>query len=369
MLNIMFGALLQMLPVVIGVKFQNPKRMAWWVYIPLNTGIALFFISLYFDIALYHPAALLLLLSIGSFALLTLYKLFNAPSNTPTLWAFRLSLISLLIALAMGVFLLTTLKNPPEIFGFVLPMHALFAAFGWIALLIIGVSYQVIPMFYVTTEIDRRVQYMVIWLISGALTLLLLALITLMATDENIVVTFILSATFDFIFFLLLNFALFVYAVMTLLRLYNRKRSIKEPSLGFWYVGLFAALAASIYPAAMPFNHFSDNIYAVLFGYGFAISIIYGMLYKIIPFLSWFHISSRGFFDMPNMKEMVDERLLYLHLGLHLLSFALLILYPKAAAPFIIAENILFYINIKKAVKIYFEYKAKKSPFEGFSRQ
>jgi len=337
---IMVGALQQMLPVVVGVKFEQPKRVSTALFALLTPGLLLFITALGFGwLKAGFVAAALLLLGLGGFSLLTLYKLIKAPRKSATVVAMMLSLLSLLCATLLGTHLLVTLalgKSVDLAFA-----HGALAGFGWVGLLIVGVSFQVIPMFYVTTELEPRFQNLI------APTLFAMILAYAMSGKS--------------LFFYLIDALFLAYAIAMLAKLAKRKRAIKEPSIAFWQSGLGALILAALYGTVR-----LDQGFVYLFGYGFAMSIIYGMLYKIIPFLSWFHTSSRGFMDIPTMKEMLNERLAYLHLILHLAALAMLFTVPKVAALLIVAENILFYIIVKKPISIYFAYKKKPSPFEAF---
>jgi hypothetical protein len=332
----MIGALQQMLPVVVGVKFDNPKRVSLIVFIPLVLGTLFLIATLGFGwLKGAFIAAALLLIALGGFGALTLYKLLKAPRKSDTVIAMILSLLSLLIATLLGAHLLVSIALAKEIT--LVLAHGSFALFGWVGLLIVGISYQVIPMFYVTKEIPLKR-----WIAPA-----LFGFITLFAFSEKV------------LFFWLLNALFFAYALLTLWSLYKRKRSIKEPSIAFWQFGLFSLAAATFFPEP-------TETFLILFGYGFAVSVIYGMLYKIIPFLSWFHINSRGFFDVPTMKEMLNEKAAYLHLIVHIAATLLLLFAPQIAALLIVAENLLFYFIIKKAIFIYFDYKKRPSPLEAF---
>jgi hypothetical protein len=83
------------------------------------------------------------------------------------------------------------------------------------------------------------------------------------------------------------------------------------------------------------------------------------MVYKIIPFLSWFHLSSKGYFKLPTIREFIDERYIKVHFFLHIssvvffiLSYFLHNLIYLASILFLIS-NILFFINSLSAVKKY----------------
>ena len=76
----------------------------------------------------------------------------------------------------------------------------------------------------------------------------------------------------------------------------------------------------------------------MLFMLGFAASVVSGMLYKIVPFLAWFHLKTQTgakVSAIPNMKEMIPDRLARLHFRLHLAALLLLLpapFLPKSAA-------------------------------------
>ena len=65
----------------------------------------------------------------------------------------------------------------------------------------------------------------------------------------------------------------------------------------------------------------------VLFIGGFAVSVVNGMLYKIVPFLAWFHLQAQlqaraG--SIPTMKDMIAERWTRWQFRLHLAACGLL---------------------------------------------
>jgi hypothetical protein len=69
------------------------------------------------------------------------------------------------------------------------------------------------------------------------------------------------------------------------------------------------------------FNIFESNyILAIVFAFGFLYSLLQGMAYKIIPFLSWFHLNSKGYFKLPTIREFIEERYIKLHFFFHILS-------------------------------------------------
>ncbi|SMC10140.1 hypothetical protein [Nitratiruptor tergarcus] len=345
---IMIGALQQMLPVVVGVSFKRPILFSLLLFFPLTAGLILFFLTLEKGYNLFFLASLFLFLAIAFFTLTTLYKLFKAPHTTDTVIAMRLALFSFFIAAALGAHILASFglqKAPNSSF---LLTHALFAGFGWVGLLIMGVSYQVIPMFYVTQEIPELYKK---WLAPVGFSLIVLSAITLFINKKLSLMLFV-TLLFIYIF----------YAVLLLQQIKRRKRAIKEPSIAFWQLGLITLFF-------LPLLFFIDSEkFALLFLFGFATSIIFGMLYKIIPFLSWFHISSWGFFDMPTMKEMINEKLAFIHLGVHIATLLALFINLKIFGALFALSIVLLGVNLLKPVRIYFTYKKKPSPFAQFKK-
>jgi hypothetical protein len=84
---------------------------------------------------------------------------------------------------------------------------------------------------------------------------------------------------------------------------------------------MMALLCAALFALATVFFPAIDHLgtlSAVLFLLGFAMSLMHGMLYKIVPFLVWFHLFRGGAKGgVPNMKEIIPETWMWRHLWLH----------------------------------------------------
>jgi hypothetical protein len=52
-----------------------------------------------------------------------------------------------------------------------------------------------------------------------------------------------------------------------------------------------------------------DLLLGILLIFGFAVAVINGMLYKIVPFLAWFHLQAQllGRARIPNMKQLLPD--------------------------------------------------------------
>ncbi|MGB9130887.1 MAG: hypothetical protein WCB97_14695 [Thiobacillus sp.] len=89
-------------------------------------------------------------------------------------------------------------------------------------------------------------------------------------------------------------------------------------------------------------------------------SVVNGMLYKIVPFLSWFHLQSQlqakaG--TIPTMKDMIAERWMRGKFKLHLIACVLLVGVPfwpqlgVAAGGVLAVSAVLLWANLWSAVR------------------
>ena len=88
-------------------------------------------------------------------------------------------------------------------------------------------------------------------------------------------------------------------ALLTLKRFALRKRPLTDVSVWFWRLGL---------------------------------SIPFAMFYKIVPFLTWFHLNSQDYIAAPMMHNMIHPKTAMKHLYIHtvtIVSFTLSIFMPQ----------------------------------------
>ena len=321
----MFGAIMQMLPVLAGVKIKNPVLFSGIIHATLSLGAFLFGVSYVFALpALLPYAGALITISVFGFSGLVLFKLMMIKNSTHTIRAMRLSLFSLMAILFLGLYLLAwrlNLLKGPEFD--LLSVHFLWAFIGWVSILIMGVSFQVIPMFYVSPEYPswfRRI-------IPPAIVVLLV-LYTMFTFFPQAAIA--LSATYMDSFYLrkairmILYIFLAAFAIITYRQIKRRKRKLPDPSLLFWKSSMFFLFFSAILAATTEFYRgalFPKMILytGMSFLFGFIFSVINGMMYKIVPFLSWFHLASKGIFDAPTMKDLLDDSRIYLQFTLHIL--------------------------------------------------
>jgi uncharacterized membrane protein YesL len=87
---------------------------------------------------------------------------------------------------------------------------------------------------------------------------------------------------------------------------------------------------------------------------------MYAMTYKIVPFLVWFHLNAKGYFEAPMMHEVVHPKYARLNLYLFLTSFILLLIAPfvsimwKIGSIAFIISFFMLFLAIYRAIKKYY---------------
>ena len=321
MLSFMFAALFQMLPVIAGVRLTAPTAKANLVQYPLLTGIITLLFAFYTgNPLLFGIASVLLGLSILGIAFVMLKNLIKLPNHSPSSKGMTVALIALALLTILALYLTASLSGLTEgdYYTQLKTAHYSFGLFGWIALLIISISFQVIEMFYVTPSYPR--------LISGYFPLILLGVLVFAMLFSFVWQDVWLPAT------LLITLLLTGYALLTLRRLTQRKRPIADATVWLWRLGmvlLILSMTVTVVTRFFPLQPLQTLSY-ILYA-GFALSIVFAMFYKIIPFLTWFHLNSQGYFTAPMMHEVIHPKTAMKHLYIHLatlVSFVLSVFVP-----------------------------------------
>lgn len=314
----MIAALQQLVPVLLGTSLPAPARTSALLHglwtlgsVSLVVGMGLGWKPGLQGGALLLGMALVLLLSLGGFAL------WRSTSRHATRPAMVLALVALAAAFLTAISLLLNyhwhlpLAHPWSRY------HIGWAALGWVGLLIIGVAYQVVPMFQITPEYPR-------WLRRGLVPLLGLLLLVwpLFAAGQA-----------DTLVGLLLAAGMVLFAQQTLWLQSRRRRRLADVTLDFWRLAMISLIAATlVWIADLIHPHPALELVAGgLYLLGFAGSAVNGMLYKIVPFLIWLHLNNRlqqagrRQSRVPNMKQVIPERLARRQFRLHLAALAVLL--------------------------------------------
>jgi hypothetical protein len=254
----------------------------------------------------------LLLLAFLTFMVASLVSLARAPARNATRTAILLSIFALGAALGSGLLLAHSYATGTVLAdaGQLLTIHVTLMLGGWVILLIIGVSYQVVPMFQLTPTYPKWLTATLAPAIFGVLLSSMLPL--LFQFDLHW-----LPVAAQTLFWILAG----SFALVTLRLQRQRRRRVADATLSFFGLGMMALLCAALLAIATPWlptiGHL-ETLTIMIYLLGFAMSVMHGMLYKIVPFLVWFHLFRGGMMvGVPNMKEIIAEPWMWRHLRLH----------------------------------------------------
>ena len=259
----MIGALYQMTPVVAGAPVPA-IRFAHGVHVLLLLGLAFFVWRLLggpasaMTLASYSLGAALLgfLLPVG-------WSLGNSATRSETVLGMRLAVASLAAIAVMGLLLAGGYadKSFPESRFLWTQVHLTLALLGWVGGLIMSVSWQVIPMFYLAPSLSRRSQRIMLGALIVGLMLPFAAFT--MGTDNDIAMSPTrLAATAALPAALVVWF---FHPLLTLLNIHQRKRKRSDASLLFWRAGLGVALL--LVPLAAVACLVDDQRWQILLGW------------------------------------------------------------------------------------------------------
>lgn len=304
MLQVMLGALMQILPVVAGAELRQPLRVATLLHGGLTLGALLLAGGFYFGRPLLLIAAAALLgLSLLVFLAESGRALRRVPSTSPTIRGLKFALLSLGCVGGLGVAMALALAH-----GWAWPLpaladlHAGWGLGGWAGVLLAAVAGVVVPMFQLTPSYPARPSWWFPRLVVGLLALWSLAVLA----DWSAIVALCQVA---------LAAAGIAFAGMTLRLQGQRRRARADATYRYWQIGLVASMLAlgmlmlaALWPAAAALPGWSVLFGALLIAGGF-LPFIVGMLYKIVPFMAWMHLQNQGQARVPapNMNKLLPE--------------------------------------------------------------
>ena len=341
MLQAMLGALIQILPVVIGVNLSAPLALSRRVHVLSTLGlVALSGAFLTFDPWAFRAAALLFALALGDFLLAVARAFAGARGVGATFAGLRLALFGLTVTGTLGVLLAAGLGGL-----IALPLveltdtHAVWGFVAWGSVLLAAVAYVVVPMFQLTPAYPA-------WFERRYAAFALGAVVVWTAFDYAIRLwgeaapgaEHLPNLALAAVALLAATFALVSFAVM-----WRTQRATLDATQSLWRVAMGASLAAMalwagarILPELAAWPAWPVLFGVLLLGGGF-VSVITGMLYKIVPFLIWLHLQNagQGRRMAPNMRKIVPEAAMRRQMLLHLASLVVLaaaVVWPEALA-------------------------------------
>lgn len=292
----MIGALFQMQSVLGGRPIPAPSGNGLIIHLFMIIGV----LSLTGAFALSNPvlfvtASVFLGSALLYSATLVLPLLFKGSAHD-TIRGMRFSLISLTLTALLGIVMASAYAN--ESFSasheLIRSIHYSLGLIGWVAMLIIAVAFQVVEMFYVTPPFSS-------WCKRNAFTVLAAAL-------AGKIIWLMAKLPFVWMFDGVIGLLLLGFVATTAKRLMMRKRRVSDVSVLFWMSGMGLLFISLLSYLVFEFiaHEFFQTLSLITFAL-FALSIILGMMGKIVPFLVWFHLNSQGYMDAPIMSNIIPQ--------------------------------------------------------------
>ena len=360
-MSFMIGALFQMLPVLAGVAFAAPVPMAIRTQYPMLVG------TLLLVVAFGHPSpilfglgAVLLLVGLAPALIIMVMRLYRVATHTPASRGITYAVFHALITLLLGAMLVGMRLGWWSADPY-LPLrtaHIGYGLLGWVALLILSVALQVVEMFYVTPPYPSRLTRWLPLSIAAVLVGALIAGRFSLPLQQGL--------------HLLALGGLVLWGAITLRRFSQRKRPLTDATVWLWRLGSLLLVVAMVGVAVSIVATPPETVWrlgAVAF-VGFVTSILLAMSYKIVPFLTWFHLNAQGYYNAPMMHEVIHPRYALRHLWIHLAALASLTLgifvpqlLPIAGGLFVLSFGWLF-VAIYRAWHLYRAIQATGERFE-----
>ena len=358
----MLGAMMQLMPVLMGMVIPRPVLFSGIVHTPLLLGTLSLAMAWLLQInTLFIIATILLGFAFCIFIVVASERLLRSDNKHATRSMMLLALLALLVTASLGIYLSLGygMQDFPLARGLT-ALHLSWGLFGWVLILIMAVAYQVIPMFQITDEYPALHQRWMGWLVFVAI----LGLSFSYALQLSM-----LKVGFS----ILLLACLITFSLTTLWVLHNRRRQLPDTTMKFWQLAMSSLLLLSttwllstLFDIELPMF-----LLPVLMIHGFAMTTVNGMMYKIIPFIIWLHLSVKNKnlrlkdkreaqVKVPHMRKIIPESAGLWQFRFHLASLVLLVLatilpawfyYPAALA--FAAAQLFLLINLSKAVRFY----------------
>lgn len=363
----MCGAILQMLPVIAGSPVPRVVLIGTLSHLLLVAGI-LALEGGFFGAGSGVMELAILLLGSGFLVFVSgvSMALWRVHSPSATIVGMRLAVTALVMTVIFGMLVAGGYSGLLQLDGLAgyTDTHLTWGLLGWTGLLLMSVSFQVVPLFQVTPEypvwFTRRVPWAVF------LGILLWMGLRYGASQWD------WPPILERLWLGVLGLAFVLYGGLTLRLQQRRKRRISDVTLWFWRLAMasfFVLLVLWIAGIVSPQFRTSSShplLLGVVLLLGVAVPAVNGMLYKIVPFLSWFHLQNRQLALMcmtvpvPHMKEFITDAAArrQFHASLLALLLTLLavpwpVLFARPAGIAFALSNGLLLLNLSRAMTRY----------------
>jgi cbb3-type cytochrome oxidase subunit 1 len=358
---IIFGALYQLVPVVLDVKLHNEKlaKINFYIYAISIITFVFAFWNLYSQTLLFQIGGSLMFTSITLFSYNIMMSAFNAKRKLIAAKFIIASIFWFFTTAVFGLILVFQLTNPYMDINHLqfLKAHAHFGMVGWFLLLIIGVSSRLIPMFLVTHNLNEKKLSFALYVIN--IGLVALATVFFIELDS---IYIILSGLI-----IVVGIASYVSFLIDAYR--NRIKKILDIGMQHSAMAIITLIFPIAFAAIAPFtleNQFelsqqSVLVYGISILLGFVTSLLLGQTYKTLPFIVWLfeYRGKMGKGKTPLPKDLYNERIAEIHyftfaIGFLALVGGVLMSYTPAmyvGSVFFVITALLYNYNVIKIIR------------------
>ena len=319
---IIFGALYQLIPVVMEIKLYS-EILAHISFYSITIGTILISYSFWFnyigDSLFIEIGGSLLFLSIILFAYNAVRSAMKSEQKTLENTFIVTSIFWLTLTVSLGVFIV--LNNAKHIIDQpsieLMKIHIHFGLAGWFMMLVMGVASTLLPMFFIAHKLNRK-------LLKTSYILTNFGLVSLSIILYFYPNTYLLLAAGAVIITGMLFFVLYNYEAY-------KKRLRKKLDIGmkltvFAFPLLFLTLIFGFTAIIAPeiINTKFALAYVASLVLGFLTSLILGQMYKTLPFIIWLvkYQDKVGKFKVPMPSKLYSEKVA----DWHYYSFAVAII-------------------------------------------
>ena len=322
---IIYGALYQLIPVVMEVKLYN-ENLAYISFASMAIGMSMLIYGFWNTyIAANNFVEIggsLVILSVLLFVINAVGSALKSTNRGVENRFIVTSIVWLLLTVLLGI---TIILNPifnliPRTNFELLEIHLGFGLIGWFLMLVIGVASTLLPMFFIAHKLNKKfLNYSYILLNSG---LVLFSIALYFKLNMIITGAFILLMIAGILLFVRYNYDAYKKRL-------RRKLDIGMKLTVFAFPFLFLALIFGVLSIidVDPINKMTTQ-FRLAFGIslilGFFTSLILGQMYKTLPFIVWLqrYQDKVGKFKIPLPNDIYSEKIA----DYHYYSFAVAII-------------------------------------------
>ena len=351
---IIFGALYQLIPVVMEVKLYSEK-LAMASFITLGLGAPLIAYSFWVDfISASHGMMTgggLVILSVLLFIINVIGSALKTKNRTIENRFIATSVIWLLLTVVLG---LSIVLFPQILIHGSFQIHIHLGIIGWFMMLVVGVASTLMPMFFIAHQLNKKCLERAYIMINGGLIVLVATMFFDLGNYANVGSG--VAILLGFMMFFKYNLSAYKKRLRR-----NLDIGMKLSVLAFilfaitmimGFLSAFGSLIGSEWIMRI------NLTYGISLIFGFLTALILGQMYKTLPFIVWLKLyqDKVGKFKTPLPSDMHSEEVAQAHYFFYIAAFGLLLagvwskeaLLIQASATFMLLTALLYGYNTYK---------------------